>query len=234
MNLQHAVDALRREISGGFLQTAILRLILAAVLGGLIGLERQFKRRSSGLRTFMFISVGSALFTLMSKYLAADPSDQTRIASQIIAGIGFIGAGTILHNRGLTTGLTTASTVFVVAAVGMASGGGFYLTATFATCCVLLLLFVLGLAEQTFNLKTQLFGYEVSGRDELEIVREVNRILEPDHRIMENIVVASTHDHTRLQFSVEGTNAEQTGLFLQLQTSKVLGAVTKLGPVEPD
>src|SRR6267142_6353038 len=93
------------------------RLLLSAVLGGLIGLEREFKHRPAGLRTNMFICFGAAMFTLLSAELSHG-TDVTRIASQIIPGIGFIGAGSIIHGR-LVTGLTTAATLFVVASVGM-------------------------------------------------------------------------------------------------------------------
>jgi len=234
MSWQHIVEVLRREMLSGVIEVAVARLVLAAVLGGLIGLERQLKRRAAGLRTVMFLCVGAALFTLLSKYLSGDVGDQTRIASQIIPGIGFIGAGSILHNRGLTTGLTTAATLFVVASVGMATGGGLYLTAIFATGIVLLVLFTLGRLEQIFNLKLLLVGYEVTGREETEVVREVNHILEPEHRVMENTIVAVTHTHTRVQFTVEGTNVEQRGLLDRLQKSKLFGSVTQLGPVEPE
>ena len=90
--------------------------------------------------------------------------DHTRIAAQIIPGIGFIGAGSILHNRdNLVTGITSAATLFVVASVGMAVGGGLYLTAVFATALILLCLFLLGNAEQKFNLKLAVHSYEVTG-----------------------------------------------------------------------
>jgi len=234
MTWQHILDVLRHEMLSGVVETAVARLGLAAVLGGLIGLERQLKRRSAGLRTVMFLCVGAALFTLLSKYLAGDVGDQTRIASQIIPGIGFIGAGSILHNRGLTTGLTTAATLFVVASVGMAAGGGLYLTAVFATGVVLLVLFTLGRLEQVLNLKLVLVGYEVTGREETEVIREVNRVLELNHRMMENTIVAATHEYMRVQFTVEGTNVEQQHLLDRLQQSKLFGKVTKLGPVEPE
>src|SRR5215475_8859095 len=109
----------------------VAKLLLAGGLGGAIGLEREVKRRPAGLRTNLFISMGAALFTLLSNQLAsAHTGDHTRIAAQIIPGIGFIGAGSILHARGdLVTGLTTAATIFVVASVGMAVGGGEYLVA---------------------------------------------------------------------------------------------------------
>ena len=104
------------------LSKSMVRLTLAAVLGGIIGLERAFKRKPAGLRTNMFICFGSAMFTILSNELAAEwgIGDHTRIAAQIIPGIGFIGAGSILHAKGSVTGLTTAATIFVVASIGMA------------------------------------------------------------------------------------------------------------------
>src|SRR5947199_1836680 len=170
---------------GVVLSTLILRLTVAAILGGIIGLERQLKHKPACLRTNMFICFGSALFTVLSGQLAGSlGGDHTRIAAQIIPGIGFIGAGSILHARGSTTGLTTAATIFVVASVGMAAGGGLYLTAVFATCLVLGSLFLLGHLEETFNLKLLLSAYEVTGASVDEVTHEVNRILESHHRLI--------------------------------------------------
>ena len=232
MNWQHIFDLWRGEMAGGFVATSISRLVLAAILGGLIGLERELKHRPAGLRTNMFICFGAALFTVLSRALAAEPSDYTRIAAQIIPGIGFIGAGSILHTRGLTSGLTTAATLFVVASVGMAAGGGLYVTAVFATVVVLITLFALGHLERTFNLKTLLKTYEVTGVSLEEISLEVNRILEHKHRMMQNIVSGSTSQHIRLQFDVAGCNRDQMELLRELKASAVLGSVTSLGPVE--
>src|SRR5215472_13561368 len=109
----------------------LMRLVLAALLGGIIGLERELKHRPAGLRTNMFMCFGSAMFTVLSLQLGG-PNDSTRIAAQIIAGIGFIGAGSILRDKGGVTGLTTAATIFVVASIGMACGGGLYMLAVFA------------------------------------------------------------------------------------------------------
>src|SRR5437879_13564780 len=131
-------------MASGIVGNSLVRLVLAAILGGVIGLERELKHKPAGLRTNMFICFGAALFTVLSRALAAEPSDYTRIAAQIIPGIGFIGAGSILHMRGLTTGLTTAATLFVVASVGMAAGGGRYVTAVFATAVGLIGLVALG------------------------------------------------------------------------------------------
>src|SRR5579863_8394355 len=153
MNWQHFVDLMHQELASGLVSSSVLRLLLAAILGGLIGLERELKHRAAGLRTNMFICFGAAMYTLLSQKLAGVPGDSARIAAQIIPGIGFIGAGSILHTRGLTTGLTSAATLFVVASVGMAAGGGHFVTAVFATGVVLLSLFALGHIEETFNLK---------------------------------------------------------------------------------
>lgn len=232
MNWQHIFDLLHGEMASGFVATSLTRLVLAAILGGIIGLERELKHRPAGLRTNMFICFGAALFTVLSRALAAEPSDYTRIAAQIIPGIGFIGAGSILHTRGLTTGLTTAATLFVVASVGMAAGGGLYVTAAFATVVVLITLFALGHLEQTFNLKTLLNCYEVTGVNADEINHEVNRILEHRHRMMQNVVSGNTGEHIRLQFDVAGCNRDQQELLRELKASTVLGSVTSLGPVE--
>jgi len=232
MNWHHIFERLHGEMASGFVAVSLTRLVLAAVLGGIIGLERELKHRPAGLRTNMFICFGAALFTVLSRALAAEPSDYTRIAAQIIPGIGFIGAGSILHMRGLTTGLTTAATLFVVASVGMAAGGGFYVTAVFATMVVLVVLFALGRMENSFNLKTLLNSYEVTGLSVEEITREVNRVLEHQHRMMQNVVSGNTGDHIRLQFEVLGCNRDQNALLRELKASTVLASVTSLGPVE--
>jgi len=232
MNWQHVVDLMHREMASGIVQSSLLRLLLAAILGGLIGLERELKHRAAGLRTNMFICFGAALFTILSRGLAAEPSDYTRIAAQIIPGIGFIGAGSILHTRGLTTGLTSAATLFVVASVGMAAGGGLYVTAMFATGLVLLTLFFLGHLEETFNVKLLMSSYEVTGASVDQISNEVTRILEGHHRLMQNVATGNTGQHVRLQFDVEGCSREQRELFKQLKASTVLGSVTSLGRVE--
>jgi len=232
MYWQHFIDLLRRELASGVVDSSVARLILAAVLGGVIGLERELKHRPAGLRTNLFICFGAAMFTLLSERLAGVPSDAARIAAQIIPGIGFIGAGTILHLRGLTTGLTSAATLFVVASIGMAAGGGLYLTASFATGLVLFALFLLGHLEQTFNLKLLMTSYEVTGANADEISREVNRILESHHRLMQNVATGQTPQHVRLQFDVEGCHSDQKLFLQQLRGSSVLQSATCLGLVE--
>lgn len=232
MGWNHFIEYVRQQIAAGILYSLTARLVLAAFLGGVIGLERELKHRAAGLRTNMFICFGAALYTLLSAKLAGVPADSARIAAQIIPGIGFIGAGSILHTRGLTTGLTSAATLFVVASVGMAAGGGHYVTAVFATLVVLASLFTLGHLEETFNLKLLLTSYEVTGSSVDEISSEVNRILEGHHRLMQNVASGNTGKHIRMQFDVEGSHREQKELLQQLKASTILESAVSLGRVE--
>lgn len=211
----------------------IARLCLAALLGGIIGLERESKHRPAGLRTNLFICVGAALFTILSEQLGSHSGENTRIASQIIPGIGFIGAGSILHARGdLVTGITTAATIFVVASVGMAVGGGVYWIAIFTTALILCVLLLLGVIERSFNLKMMIYAYEVSGRSADEITTQLNGLLEPLHSIPRNIEVAPTPQHVRIHFECEGTVKMQARVDSLLRQSSAFESVAALGPVQ--
>ncbi len=120
-----------------------LRIVLAAVLGGIIGYERRKADKPVGLRTLVLISTGAALFTVASVYGFGD-GDPSRVAAGIVVGIGFLGAGAIIRRRaGGVEGLTTAAVIWVVAAVGLATGAGLYLIATVTTVVVMLVLLLL-------------------------------------------------------------------------------------------
>jgi putative Mg2+ transporter-C (MgtC) family protein len=234
-NFQHILDVLRTEMAS-VVGVSIARLVLAAILGGFIGLEREVKHRPAGLRTNLFICVGAAMFTLLSDDLAqAHTGDHTRIAAQIIPGIGFIGAGSILRAKGeLITGLTSAATIFVVASIGMAVGGGLYLTAIFATGLILICLLLLGKTEQQFGLKLSSRLYEVTAPTADEAENEVNRLMEPVHGIMENVQSAPTKQHVRLQFEFLGRRHDHERLLKSLQQSSILRNAVSLGPVLPE
>jgi putative Mg2+ transporter-C (MgtC) family protein len=215
------------------LSRAGVRLILAAVLGGLIGLERELKHKPAGLRTNMFICFGSAMFTILSVELAGEfTGDHTRIAAQIIPGIGFIGAGSILHSRGSVQGLTTAATLFVVASVGMATGGGLYLIAIFATMVILVALNLLGWAEKRFSLKPLVMTYEVQGENTEDLVSAVNQVLEEEHRSMQTVLVGRANRHFRVQFNVDATQKEHEALLQKLRQLPRASRVECLGTVE--
>ncbi len=120
----------------------IERLLLAAVLGGILGFEREWRQKNAGLRTNILIATGSALFTLMSIDLSASAGgDATRVASQIVSGIGFLGAGAIMRTHDGIRGLTTAAMIWVNAAIGVAAGAGHIRLAALCTAVVLVAMF---------------------------------------------------------------------------------------------
>jgi len=125
----------------------VIRLIVAAALGALVGFERERAHKPAGLRTLILICMGSAMFTIVSIYgFSGNVIDQSRVAAGIVTGIGFIGAGVILHGvRGtLVVGLTTAASVWIIAAIGMAVGTGMYLLAVVAAVIVFFILMIPG------------------------------------------------------------------------------------------
>lgn len=138
--LNQIVDIFKLEL--------MLQLGLATLLGGAIGLERELGGKPAGLRTNILICLGSVLYTHLSIAMVGGTADPTRVAGQIVTGVGFIGAGTILHARGAVVGLTSAATIWVVAAIGVALGSGFYLEGVGTTVVVLAVLAGLGRMEK--------------------------------------------------------------------------------------
>jgi len=129
----------------------IRRLVLAALLGGLLGAEREFRQKSAGFRTNILIAIGSAIFTILSLALAPASSDPTRIAAQIVTGIGFLGAGAILRTENRVHGLTTAATVWVNAALGVAAGAGQYHVAAVGGAITLAVLLIVAPIERALE-----------------------------------------------------------------------------------
>ncbi len=134
----------------------LIRLLSASLFGGLIGLERDIHGRDAGLRTHLLVSLGSAVFMTLSEVVASTPGgdslmvDPSRIAAQIVTGIGFLGAGVIIKAGVNVRGLTTAASLWTVAAIGMAAGGGFYIISMMTTIIALSGLILLKLFEQTY------------------------------------------------------------------------------------
>lgn len=183
----------------------LLRLVVAALLGAAVGVEREMKRRPAGLRTNMFICFGSALFTILSVLLAGPGQDQTRIAAQIISGIGFIGAGTILHFRGGVQGVTTASTIFVVSAIGMCTGAGLMFPATLATLLVLFGLLILGFFEQNVFVRLQSAVYQASAdtSDELFALLDSVHACGDKHLRLLDVKIVSQPHNAKVEFTLE-------------------------------
>ena len=129
----------------------VWRLLLAAGLGAALGLEREYRQKPAGLRTNILIAVGSALFTILSLEVTRTVGDPSRVAGQIVTGIGFLGGGAIMRNRNTVHGMTTAATIWVNAAIGVGAGMGQYSLATFTAALTLVVLVVLPPVEIYFE-----------------------------------------------------------------------------------
>jgi putative Mg2+ transporter-C (MgtC) family protein len=212
------------------------RLLLAAVLGGIVGIERELKHRSAGLRTNMFICFGAAMFTVISlELVSAASGERTRIASQIIPGIGFIGAGSILHAQRSISGLTTAATIFVVASIGMASGGGLYGLAVFATVLLLLCLQLLGGLERRYSLKSSLMHYSIlTDRAAEEITEEIDSVLQDHDKAMQDMKLIRLNGKKKIIFTVDGTRRQHEEIMASLRQSKDLNSFTAVRGTETD
>lgn len=203
-----------------FSQGTTTRLLMACGMGGAVGLEREWRHKASGLRTNMLICMGSALFTILSAVLAGENSpNKGQVASNIVQGIGFLGAGLILHTRNRTLGLTSAATVWVVAAVGMACGTGLYLEAAIATLIVFLALRFIGLLESRSRWKRYVMLYEVRSGDEARMFADILSVLDRSHlrlNIVERDVVGAL---TRVTFAISASSARHTELLAEFIAS---------------
>jgi putative Mg2+ transporter-C (MgtC) family protein len=154
----------------------LLKLLLAILIGGLIGAEREFRDKAAGFRTIIFICVGSTLFTILSAKLGGD-REPSRIAASIVTGVGFIGAGAILQGRERVIGLTTASTIWMAAALGMGIGGGSYLLVGLATVATLIVLLTFRRIEGLIHKKRDIRIYEIHSLPEGMGVKELEQLI---------------------------------------------------------
>lgn len=135
----------------GYEMDTIVKLIVSAIIGALIGIEREFRNRSAGFRTHILVAMGACLIMIISSEAFSDQNtDPTRIAAQVVSGIGFLGAGSIMQNKGSVKGLTTAANIWVCGAIGLAIGAGMYLEAISATIIALLALTILNSVAKRF------------------------------------------------------------------------------------
>lgn len=194
----------------------LARLGLAVVLGGVIGLERELSGKPAGLRTNLLICVGAALLTDLSLVVAQRAhvgmnADPARIAAQVVSGIGFLGAGTIIQARGGVMGLTTAATLWVVAAIGMAAGAGAYGEAVGTTMVVMVVLVLLGRVE-TKLLPDQgriLHVAAAAGRD---VVAHIEQILTDAGLDYDIVDIRQDDDHISVSFQAMGRSRAWRGV----------------------
>src|SRR6267143_128566 len=213
------------------LQEILLRLTVAAALGAVIGIERDLRRRPAGVRTSLFVCLATALFTILSGEIAHRFGDagSTRIASNIVQGIGFLGAGAILREAGSVVGMTTAATVFVEAAIGMAAGGGLYSVAVYATGLVLFGLICVGWAAQRFNLKRRTMVFRITTSQADSVATEIQRLMVSLKIPMYHFRVSMVGGNSIVEFESDVSHSQQEKIVAQLNRQ---GVITEVIPVE--
>jgi len=158
----------------------IYKLLLVSVLSGLIGLERETQGRAAGFRTHILVGIGSCLIMVTSIYMHSiygNSADPARIAAQVVSGIGFLGAGTIIRFRASIKGLTTAASLWAVAGIGLAVGVGSYLPAIFTTIIILSVLFMLSKIEKKLLRKSSYKVLQVETTSEIQPLEKIRNIL---------------------------------------------------------
>jgi putative Mg2+ transporter-C (MgtC) family protein len=201
----------------------MLRLIVALALGAVVGLERERQERAAGLRTVTMVSLGSCLFTIVGAY-GFPNTDPSRVAAQIVTGIGFLGAGTIFLRKDLVRGLTTAATIWTVAAIGMAAGTARYFEAAFTTLLILAVLMVLKPIEKRFFKRpneAQASLIVARGEGEIEKVRSALAVIGAFPMSIRIHELSETED--RLEIDV-GLPSERTTAELLRQLRSVAGS----------
>jgi len=210
------------------------RLLLAALLGGIVGTERELSHKPAGIRTNMLICLGAALFTVISYEMASNVGgDHTRIAAQIIPGIGFLGAGVVIRERGTIIGITSAATIFVVASVGMAVGSGLTVTAIFTTLLLLGSLVVIGNLEQRFGLQNRIMSFRVTAPAGGEIVHRVHQIVEDAGLQTRRWHTHASEEGALVEFEAEMTVPQERDLMTRLEALKVRTEARLVPAVRP-
>jgi putative Mg2+ transporter-C (MgtC) family protein len=211
------------------------RLLVACVLGGLIGLEREENRKAAGVRTNLLICMGCAFFTLLSAVLAGDANpDKGRVASNIVQGIGFLGAGLILHNRSRVSGLTSAASVFVVASIGMACGAGLFAAAAVATVIVIVALKLVGLLERRASIKIYPLIYEARGQDQTAILHSILDAMDKAGERLPSPDRDAIGDLQRVSFTLVATKKEHERLYSKLLAEPCIDALFTFRDPEED
>jgi putative Mg2+ transporter-C (MgtC) family protein len=209
----------------------LLRLLCASVLGASIGVEREIHHRPAGIRTSMFVCMSTALFTILSieiSHIYGD-SSPTRIASNIVQGIGFLGAGAILKDSAGLVGMTTAATIFAEAAIGMAAGGGLFAVAGSATAIVLFGLFVLAWCADRFNLKSRMLVFRFTTSHADNVATEVQRLLASMKIPTQYFRVSMTGTSSIVEFEAIVNHKQQEQIVEQLNRQ---GVATEVLPLQ--
>jgi putative Mg2+ transporter-C (MgtC) family protein len=214
---------------------AITRLLAASLLGSIIGLEREVKRRSAGVRTNLLICMGAAFFTLLSAVLAGESTvDKSRVASNIVQGIGFLGAGLILHNRNRISGLTSAASVWVVASIGMACGAGLFGAAVAATAIVIITLELVGFLERRASIKIYSLVYEARGVDETAMLHSILDAMDKAGERLADFSSDAIGDLQRVSFTVIATKKQHERIRGKLLSEPAIDKLLNFRDLEED
>jgi putative Mg2+ transporter-C (MgtC) family protein len=214
---------------------AVFRLLVACLLGGSVGIEREWKGQSAGVRTNLLICMGCAFFTLLSAVLAGDTgTNKGQVASNIVQGIGFLGAGLILHNKNRVSGLASAASIFVVASIGMACGAGLFLPAIIATLIVLVSMAAIGFVEWRVNLKSYSLIYEARGSDETSLLIAVLDAMDKEQRRLGSVERDTFGTVQRVSFSHSATKRKHEHLRLRLLAESAIQVLKTFRDSEED
>jgi putative Mg2+ transporter-C (MgtC) family protein len=214
---------------------AVQRLLVASALGAMIGLEREVKRRSAGVRTNLLICLGAAFFTLLSAVLAGDGSpNKGQVASNIVQGIGFLGAGLIIHNRSRISGLTSAASVWVVASIGMACGAGLLAAAAIATAIVIISLELVGFLERRASIKIYSLVYEARGADQTAMLRCILDAMDKAGERLADYATNAIGDLQRISFTITATKKQHEHLHRRLISEPAIATLLNFRDPEED
>jgi len=202
------------------------RLVVALVIGGIIGAERERHKKAAGLRTLILISVGSALFTILSlRFGLNGMTDSSRIAASVVSGIGFLGAGVILEERGRVAGLTTAATVWLTAALGMAAGAGEYFLAVGTTAISIIVLILFTRFEEYLEISSETRTYQITTKTSWEKYKELKSLFKDHNLAIQDIKQEKNEDEMVCTFEVYGTSKKHDKLVQKLLGDKAIKEV---------
>jgi putative Mg2+ transporter-C (MgtC) family protein len=211
------------------------KLLAACFFGGIVGLEREARHKASGLRTNLLMCLACAFFTLLSANLAGEGNpNKGQVASNIVQGVGFLGAGLILHTKSRVLGLTSAATVFVVASIGMACGAGLYVEAGMATVIVVACLRFIGFMEWKLPWKQFVLLYEVRSRNQELMFSEIFHVLDAAGIRMSVIDKDTFGSIQRVTFVVNTNRMKHDQLLKQLRDSDKTDEVMTFRDTEQD
>jgi len=198
-----------------------IRLGIALLIGGIIGAERERQKKAVGLRTLILISVGSAIFTILSIRISLQwGGEAPRIAAQIVSGIGFIGAGVILEERGRVVGLTTAATIWLTAALGMAVGAGEYILAVGGTAISIIVLILFTRFEEYLNISSEGRIYRITTKTSWDKFKELKSLFKDNHLTIDTYKQEKDEKEMVCTFEVYGQTKRHDKLVQKLMSDK--------------